>query len=283
MRYPVVAGIDGTDASHDAVDWASDEAHLRRGSLHLLHAWYGEPGQSPTGGESREAGEEALGAAREQARLRHPDLLVTTELVDGHARDALAAVAGEADLLVLGARGAGGFPRLLVGSTSLHTAAHAPCPVVVVHPAAIRAAAGGVLVGVHGREPEEQVLTFAFEAARSRGLPLLAVHAWSQPLVSGPGHAFPPVFEAGHVKAEQERVLAEVLAGRSQDYPEVKVERLSVRSGAARELVALSATHQLLVVGRHATARGPLQRLGSVSQAAVQHAQCPVAVVPPAQ
>ncbi|MDH6576916.1 universal stress protein [Kitasatospora sp. MAP5-34] len=77
MRYRVIVGIDGTDASHDAVDRASDEARLRRGSLHLLHAWYGELTEAFTGRESflgRDAGEEALGAAREQARLRHPDL-----------------------------------------------------------------------------------------------------------------------------------------------------------------------------------------------------------------
>ncbi|GAA2143436.1 universal stress protein [Kitasatospora kazusensis] len=283
MRYRVVVGIDGTDASHDAVDWAADEARQRRGSLHLLHAWFGEMAQAFTGRAthlSRDAGEEALGAAAEQARLRHPDLAVTTELVDGHARDAVLAAAGEAELLVLGARGSGGFPRLLVGSTSLDAAARAACPVVVVHPAADRASAGGVLAGVHGRDPEQPVLDFAFEAAVRRELPLLAVHAWSYPLVAGAGRALPPVFEEGHIKAEQDRLLAEVLAGYRQEYPGVKVETLSVRSGAARELVALSAAHQLVVVGRHGTARGPLGRLGSVSQAVVQHGQCPVAVVP---
>ncbi|MDH6576915.1 universal stress protein [Kitasatospora sp. MAP5-34] len=205
---------------------------------------------------------------------------MTTELVDGHARDALVAAAREAELLVLGARGSGGFPRLLVGSTSLHVAAHATCPVIVVHPAADRAAAGGVVVGVHGRAPEDRVLTFAFEAARQSGLPLVAAHAWSYPLATGIGHASGPVFEESHIKAEQERLLAEVLAGYRQNHPEVKVTTVSVRSGAARELVALSASHQFVVVGRHGAARGPLGRLGSVSQAVVQHAQCPVAVVP---
>lgn len=286
MRPCVSVGVDGTDASHDALDWAADEARLRRLPLHIVHAWPGEPQDAPTAPGARSAadvGEEALQAARAQVLMRHPDLEVATLLADRAAREALLEAAGDTDLLVLGARGSGGFPRLLVGSTTLHVAANASCPVVVVHGSGYQAAAGGVLVGVHGRDAEEEVLSFAFGAADRRQLPLEALHAWSYPLVSGPGHAYPPVYEAGHVGAEQGRLLAEVLAGWSERYPQVALSENAVRSGPARELVAQSAASQLLVVGRHGTKRGPLRRLGSVSQAVVEHAQCPVAVVPVAE
>ncbi|MDH6574671.1 universal stress protein [Kitasatospora sp. MAP5-34] len=283
MSYPVIVGIDGTDASHAAIDWATEEAGLRRVPLHILHAWLGETLSAPAGQEvrrTRDAGEEALGAAREQAELHRPGLAVTTELADDYARDALLAMSADTNLLVLGARGSGGFPRLLVGSTSLSVSAHALCPVVVVHSPDAQSAPGGVLVGVDGEKYSDDVLIFAFETARRRRLPLQAVHAWSYPLVSGPGHAFPPVYEESHIAAERERLLAEALAGRRAQYPEVQVAEVAVRSGAAKLLVTLSEIHQLVVVGRHGSVRGPMRRLGSVSQAVVQHAHCPVAVVP---
>ncbi|MCX4744787.1 universal stress protein [Kitasatospora sp. NBC_01287] len=283
MRHPVIVGIDGTDASHDAVGWAAEEARLRGVPLHVLHAWLGETLHAPAGQvtrQTRDTGEEALGAAREQARMHSPGLEVTTELADDYAREALLTASEETDLLVLGARGSGGFSRLLVGSTSLHLSSHALCPVVVVHPRDARSTPGGVLVGVDGEQYGEDVLTFAFEAASRRKLPLQAVHAWSYPLVSGPGHSFPAVYEDEHVAAERERLLAEALAGTREKYPDVEVAAIAVRSSAAKLLVSLSETHQLVVVGRHGAVRGPLRRLGSVSQAVVQHVQCPVAVVP---
>jgi nucleotide-binding universal stress UspA family protein len=60
----------------------------------------------------------------------------------------------------------------------------------------------------------------------------------------------------------------------------VQVTEDVVRSGAAKRLVELSAAARLLVVGRHRRAGGPVGRLGSVSQAVVHHADCPVAVLP---
>ncbi|WP_035805724.1 universal stress protein [Kitasatospora mediocidica] len=283
MRHPVIVGIDGTDASHDAVGWAAEEARLRGVPLHVVHAWLGETLNAPAGQvtrQTRDAGEEALGAAREQARMHSPGLEVTTELLDDYAREALFAASEEADLLVLGARGSGGFSRLLVGSTSLHLSVHALCPVVVVHPREARSTPGGVLVGVDGEQGGEEVLTFAFEAAGRRNLPLQAVHAWSYPLVSGPGHAFPAVYEEERIAAERERMLTEALAKTMKKHTDVEVAVIAVRSSAAKLLVTLSEAHQLVVVGRHGAVRGPLRRLGSVSQAVVQHAHCPVAVVP---
>ncbi|MGV9267531.1 universal stress protein [Kitasatospora sp. NPDC003701] len=281
MRNPVVVGVAASQSSLEAVDWASDEAWLREAPLRLVHAWFGEAAHAPAGQETRlsqEAGAVLLDAARAQVLLRHPGLDIATELVDDHPRQALSEASGGALLLVLGARGSGGFPRLLLGSTGLQTAAHADCPVVVVHPA--KAEAGGVLVGVQGRGHDDEVLDYAFDSARRRNLPLLAVHAWAYPLVAGPAHDLPLVYEEADIADEHERLLAEVLAGRRERYPEVTVTATSVRSNPARELVAGSQTQRLVVVGRHGEPRGPLGRLGSTSQAVVQHAGCAVAVVP---
>ncbi|MFE3107270.1 universal stress protein [Kitasatospora indigofera] len=282
MAQPVIVGVDEPASAGEAVDWAVDEAWSRGTRLHLVHAWLWEPDQAPESPDAqaaRRSGEESLRVLAERAAARHREVEVTSGVVDVSAREALVALSAAAGLLVVGSRGSGGFPGLLVGSTSLHVTAHASCPVVVVR-AAGPGATDGVAVGVQGRDPSEELLEFAFDSARRRGLPLRAVHAWSLPLVLGPGHALPPVYESGHVEAEEQRLLAEVMAGWQQKYPEVPVEEDAVRSGPAKHLVALSKTHQLVVVGRHGKPGGPVSRLGSVSQAVVNHAHCPVAVVP---
>ncbi|MEU9126919.1 universal stress protein [Kitasatospora sp. NPDC048540] len=283
MARPVIVGVDDPESAGAAVDWAADEARSRGMRLHLVHAWLWEPDQAPESLDARAArhkGEEALRVVAERAAARHPGLEVSSGVVDASPREALVALSAEAGVLVLGSRGSGGFQGLLVGSTSLHVTAHAACPVVVVRATAAEAV-DGIAVGVEGREPSDDILAFAFDSARRRGLPLRAIHAWSYPLVLGPGHALPPVYESGHVVAEEQRLLAEVMAGWQEKYPDVPVEEDAVRAGPARHLVALSKTHQLVVVGRHGTPEGPFSRLGSVSQAVVHHAHCPVAVVPP--
>ncbi|MDH6574719.1 universal stress protein [Kitasatospora sp. MAP5-34] len=289
MADPVIVGVDDPASTGDAADWAADEAHLRGTRLHLVHAWLWEPHQAPPSLDAlrlRRAGEEALATLAERVAARHPDLEVSSGVVDSSPREALVALSAAAALLVLGSRGSGGFPGLLVGSTSLHVTAHAACPVVVFREAASKALADddsrdGLVVGVHGREPSDELLAFAFETAQRRHLPLRAVHAWSYPLVLGPGHEFPPVYEESHVAAAESRLLAEVMSGWREKYSEVPVIEDVVRSGPAKHLVELSETHQLVVVGRHGSAEGPFRRIGSVSQAVVHHAHCPVAVVPP--
>ncbi|WP_035844203.1 universal stress protein [Kitasatospora azatica] len=283
MGKPVIVGVDSSRASRDALDWAAGEASLRGEPLSVRHIWGEETVKAPDGGESpptREAGEALLDEALARTLRQYPDMEVTIELLDGLLRDAMTEAAHGADLLVLGARGSGGFPGLLVGSTSLFVAARAACPLVVVRPVDPGPGRGGVVAGVHGDHGDAEVLAFAFDFAQRRDLPLLAVHAWSYPLITMPGHASPPVFEESHIAAERDRLIAEVLTGWRERYPQVDVTATAVRAQPAGELVARSRENQLLVVGRHGEPHGPLGRLGSTSQATVLHANCPVAVVP---
>ncbi|GAA1220827.1 universal stress protein [Kitasatospora nipponensis] len=289
MAHPVIVGVDDPASAGDAVDWAADEAQLRGVRLHLVHAWLWEPHQAPESLDAqalRRAGERVLSVMAQRAADRHPGLEISTGVVDSSARAALLALSGAAGPLVMGARGSGGFPGLLVGSTTLHVAAHAASPVVVVRGLGGGAMAvggggrSGVVVGVDGREPSPGLLTFAFETARRRSLPLTALHTWSYPLALGPEHALPPVYEAGNVEAEEDRLLAGVLSDWRERYPDVPTSGQLVRSGPAKHLVDLSRTHRLVVVGRHGEPHGPVARLGSVSQAVVHHAHCPVVVVP---
>ena len=285
MADPVIVGVDAVPSMAGTVDWAADEARLRGTRLRLVHAWLPQPEDTPDAQSNalvRRVAEQLVAELTAHAAARHPELDVSSQIVLDGPRTALAALSRTATLLVLGARGSGGFPGLLAGSTSLYLAASAHCPVVVV-PADWDGGTdrtGGVAVGVRGKDSASAPLSFGFEAAERRELPLRVVHAWRNPLLLGHGHALPPVYEKGQIADEQNRLVAEILAGWRQRYPDVAVEVDTAHSGAARHLVELSATERLLVLGRHGSPQGIVGRLGSVSQAVVHHSRCPVAVLP---
>lgn len=139
----IVVGVDGSPASRAALAWAIDEARLRHAIVEAVHVWripavpltsYGgealpvivpETIAKAAGDLLRETVSAVQGAA--------PEVSVTTTLVEGHPAEALVSASGEADLLVVGSRGHGGFAGLLLGSVSNHVAHHARCPVVVIH------------------------------------------------------------------------------------------------------------------------------------------------------
>ncbi len=202
---------------------------------------------------------------------------MTAEVVDGSASSVLLAEARDAALVVLGNRGLGGFAGLLLGSVAVQVSAHADGPVLVVRGES--RADGPVVVGVDGSELSQEAVRFAFEEAAWRGTELVAVHAWLYPTPVGPGDILPLVYDLDAFRDEEERVLAEAVAGWSERYPEVPVRRRLVRGSPGRALVEESRTAQLVVVG--ARGRGALGGLllGSVSHAVLHHAHCPLAIV----
>ena len=149
MARPVVVGIDGSDASTDALRWAAEEAKLRAAPLVAVHAWsfvpaqpIGDPGllAVPAGdlpGQLEAEKEQAaavLEAAVSAARAAAPDVEVEQKLVESDAADALVAESTSAELVVVGSHGRSGFRAALLGSVSRHVVDHAACPVVVVKP-----------------------------------------------------------------------------------------------------------------------------------------------------
>lgn len=134
----IVVGVDGSTRSMAALEWAVSEARVRGGSVQAVLAW--QPvqlsGESLGMGPSLEDDVLESAAAEEAARLaertRSADVPMTWEAVQGHPAWVLVAAAEQADLLVVGSRGHGGFVGMLLGSVSQHVMSHARCPVVVV-------------------------------------------------------------------------------------------------------------------------------------------------------
>ena len=136
----IIVGVDGSGYSDRALDWAAREAALRQVPLTVLtvcqvavgysgSAIYLPADEAPT--------ERARGLAQERTDkvidgLDTAPPRVTVRSVAGIPAQELLNAAKDADMVVVGSRGAGGFTRLLLGAVSTQVAHHAQCPVVVI-------------------------------------------------------------------------------------------------------------------------------------------------------
>jgi len=141
-RSKIVVGMDGSEPSMDALEWAAHEAELTDASLDVVTAWTFPEEPTPFGivppvlpdadplAEARRQLDELIADTRD----RHPQLDVRADVVRGRASSVLLEASQDADLLVVGSRGRGAFVGMLLGSVSEHCVRHAACPVVVVRP-----------------------------------------------------------------------------------------------------------------------------------------------------
>lgn len=286
--YPVVVGVDGSESALHAVRWAAREAERRNARLHLVYVSHLVPIRHPRQipppapylAALREQGSHWLAEADEAARHAVPGLQVSTDLHDGLAADVLVTESKRAQLMVLGSRGLGGFGSLLIGSVAVALSGHGRCPVVVVRPSGMDGAReeGPIVVGVDGSELSDAALTFAFEAAAARDVPLVAVHTWQDVHMSGAWTLLPGTIDWDWLQSEEEDQLAERIASWREKFPQVEVRPLVVRDRPARALLEHAAGAQLLVVGSRGRGAFSGIGLGSVSQTLLHHAECPVAV-----
>ncbi len=133
----VIVGVDGSGHSQRALEWAMKEAGLRHAPLTVLtvheaiRGYFGGVSSFP---EDAELTEKARVAVQEEADKVLAGLgesrpeSVTVKAVNGFP------AGQDADMIVLGSRGVGGFDRLMMGSVSSQVAHHAACPVVIVRP-----------------------------------------------------------------------------------------------------------------------------------------------------
>jgi nucleotide-binding universal stress UspA family protein len=141
-RTPVVVvGVDGSDNSSDAVRWAMGQATLIGGSLRAVATWRWPtwlirlpPGADVRVDPARIPAETSriLTEALDEVRAEYPDVPITEHVVEGPPGPALISQSGDADLLVVGARGRAAYPGMLLGSVAEHCVRNAPCPVVVI-------------------------------------------------------------------------------------------------------------------------------------------------------
>ncbi|MET9790420.1 universal stress protein [Streptomyces canus] len=288
MTRPITAGIDGTEESIAALDWAAREAVRRDVALRVVHAWRFQPYEGIDAGD-RDTQEgwarDAVGEAVRTVTGRHTGLDVSTEVVEGGSVDVLVAAAADAELLVLGSRGHGPVVGFLLGSVGQQVIAEAARPVVLVRAgdqATAEASGREIVVGQEG-DPEDSadVLRFAFETAAARGATVRAVRAWTLP----PVFAYSPgslklLDEAGGLEPYEKKALASALQPWRERFPGVPVVEHMEMGSAGQVLLSMTARAQLMVVGRRARRTAVGARIGSVAHGVLHHADCPVAVVP---
>jgi nucleotide-binding universal stress UspA family protein len=293
MPPPVIAGVDGSAESLAAAEWAARESVRRERSLRLVHVWSWHPRQDgePATAAQRLMARRALRQAEERIGRGCPEARLEEEQVEGPATAALLRAAEQADVLVLGSRGLSAFTGLLVGSVALGVVARAVRPVVLVRAAGEAAGAyvpagpersgrRDVVLGLDLADPCDEVIDFAFEAARDRGSRLRAVHAWQPPapFALGPGEI--GLIEEPWRAAEWRDFMAAVLRPWRDKYPGVEVVETLTEGRPASPLIRAASGASLLVVGRRIPQGPALARTGPVAHAVIHHAGCPVAVVP---
>lgn len=287
IEAAVLTGVDGSPASLAAVELAQCEASLRHRALRLIYVdpWAHHPAMVSDGRLAEDLlsdPEAALHAALDRAGARRTQgTAVTGEVLAGDPAAVLIRESASAEMVVLGHRGRGGFPELLLGSVAAKVAAHAACPVLVTRQEAPKA--GDVVVGVDdGRGADDPArdhpeLAFAFAEAAMRGTGVHAVRAWTGTRLVGQVALYEPEAD----QRDQERMLEDAVAGWRRRYPNVPVRSELVPGPAARAVLDAGAAALMIVLGARGESGSPGRRLGSVVHAALHHATCPVAVVTP--
>ncbi|MFE2125043.1 universal stress protein [Streptomyces amritsarensis] len=286
MEPVVTVGLDGSPESMEAARWAADEAERRKVALRLLHAWpmlAPEPARVPAALDQNYWAKRLVHHAQAELQARHPGLVIVGSLIADDAQNALVRAASESELTVLGSRGLTPAESYFLGSVSTAVVERAERPVVLIRgksrEKAPSPARGGVVVALKLHGPCDDLLAFACDAAAARSVPLLAVHGRSLPI-----HARTP-WGVDHEVAKEitddaRQRLEGVLRPWRERFPGVELVDGVRLESPAEAVVRAAEGAELLVVGRreHRPALAP--RIGLVTQAALHHVRCPVAVVP---
>lgn len=281
----IVIGLDGSEPAKRALRWAAREAALRRERLVVVLGWRPVLDEYPLVASSIVFGDrlepqralesmvaEVLGAdASDDAELH---------VVRDAPASALLAQAERASMLVVGARGRGGFASLLLGSVSQRCLHHAPCPIVVVRSETPQPQGDDrerIVVGVDGAPASDAALRWAIDEAGRRRATVDAVHVWHLPYLApypfaSAGTVDPDAFE------ELGRTLLEGAVQRVA--PTAAVNQVLVAGGAAGELIESAKGADLLVLGTRGFGAVGRFLLGSVSSQVSLHAPCSIVVVP---
>lgn len=280
----IVVGVDGSEHSRLAVKWASDEADRRGAVLRLIFAetsepehvppWY-EPGQAVVS-----AGQAVVDDAFGLVVTRHPSVVARAEVVKWPPALVLTVASRSAELLVVGARGRGGFKELLLGSVSDQCIQYSHCPVVVVSddPESVSEPGDGprIVVGVDGSFGSAQALRWALDEARVRSGRVEALYVWQYPpigaFVLGPPKGF---------MALGQEIVDGAAAFQNRWAPDVPFVVTAHMGPTVPSLLDRSRGADLLVLGSRGHGSFGDALLGSVAHQCARHGHGAVVVTRP--
>ena len=284
----IVVGVDESPGAARALRWAVREGALHGWATTAVMAW-GLLDQHRAGGDTRfdpQYGEQQAVDALESIVsevVGDAAVSVETRVVCDRPAQALLEAAVDSDLLVVGARGLGGFRGLLLGSVSQHCLHHATSPIAVVpgDGPAPEDEVRRVIAAVDGSDTAKRALRWAVTEADLRGVPLVVVNAWHPPYV-GAEYAVaidPTMFEQSSAEVIDQAIAscdpARVPVER------VPVDRISAEGSPAQVILEIATADDLVVMGARGIGGFAGMVLGSVTNHVTRHASCPVIVVRP--
>ena len=280
----VVVGADGSEQGVAALRWAAGAAVAYGQPLTVLYARpdaIAEPMlvSEPDG---------VLGDAVAVARADHPSLEIRALQMPDAPVQSLLAAGEQADILVLGSRGIEGFRGLLLGSTSMHVAPYAQCPVVEVHSGleggvlfeaseGYPGNPGQVILGYDGSPASNRAAAFAFRHAEAMGCGVVAVSVEA-------GRGDPetePIDPENATPGSDTSAFHSPVIVTASSFPDVPVSFVAGYGRPAEVLLTQAIGAELLVVGSRGAGGFAGLIMGSVSQKVLAHASCPVAVLHP--
>lgn len=272
----IVVGVDGSPVADRALGWAIEEAELHGADVELVHGYVLPVSRAPLSMSNQGAAEQTMNDVVERNAETLQRVKWTTTLaplLGAPYANALLDAGEEADLIVVGSRGLGGFRELLLGSTSYKV--HAPVPVAVVRGGHADDSDGRrrIVVGVDGSRASTRALQWAADEAVVRAVDVTVVHGY---------FAANAVLLAGTASADQieaNGVVDSVV--NAVDLPDgVTVTPQVVAGTSAGAILSLANSDQMVVIGTRGFGGVRRAIVGSTSHQILHHASGPVVVVP---
>lgn len=282
----IVVGVDESDGAASALRWAVHESELRGWAVTAVLGWgyldqhVPAPGETFDPSYSAANAEASLDATIERVLDVEVGRRVGRLAVCDLAARALLRASDEAALLVVGARGLGGFRGLLLGSVSQQCLHHARCPVVIVHGSGESADPSNerIVVGVDGSDESRSALGWALDEARARRADVEVVHAWTIPYLGMYGMNPAPIDRLPYESAAHD-VLSESMEDQDSSGLRAPVATTLVFAAAGGTILERAEGAALVVLGSRGRGGFAGLLLGSVSSHVASHAACPVVVV----
>lgn len=289
MKPTVVVGYDRSPSADRALAQAGREAAWRGAAVEVVTAFHWIAVTTPVAyvpmnveAALKTGAEEMANAGARWLREHQPGMSVGSRAIAGATADVIASAARNAELLVLGNRGRGGFAGLLLGSVSTRTLGFASCPTMIVRGTPTEPA-GSIVLGLDIDDPGEESIEFAFAEAALRRARLRVISAWGVDRAGGfdPGIAAEIALAKARTAVGARTTLETLLNPWPAKYPDVRLDIEVTDDTPGAALVKAGETAGLIVAGAHRRGDGGLgMRVGPIAHAVLHHAQCPVVIVP---
>ena len=281
--HRIVVGVDGSEHSMAALEWAAAQAQPSGATLEIVAA-FGPGYQFLSRSDANQCMRDDIAEAMVRAETLAPDVVITSTTFEGPPETVLISEGADADLLVVGSRGIGGFKGLLLGSVSRKCVHRARCPVAVVEQQ--RTGSSGlmterneithrIVVGIDGSPSSLTALAWAANQAELTGASLEVLMTWEWLT----GYGWSPMPSDYDLQHTSEVALDDLLEPIRQAHPGVSINAAVVEGHPSPVLTRASQGADLLVVGSRGHGEFVGMLLGSVSEHCVTNARCPVVVV----